>query len=47
MDYTNLSFQELVDLLRPRYGAQAPAIARQLVLARRNFGTTTIRRVTV
>lgn len=40
------TFDKLVALLRERYGADAEAVARQLMLAHRNFGCTTLRHVT-
>lgn len=40
------TFDKLVALLRERYGADAEAVARQLMLTHRNFGCTTLRHVT-
>ena len=41
------TFEQLVKLLEQRYGAFAPSVARQLLQAHHNFGSTRIRHVTV
>lgn len=39
------TFDKLVALLRKYYGANAEAVARQLMLVHRNFGCTTLRHI--
>lgn len=40
------TFDKLVKVLEPRYGANAPAVARDILQAHYNFGTTKVRHVT-
>lgn len=40
------TFDKLVKVLEPRYEANAPAVARDILQAYYNFGTTVVRHVT-